>query len=77
MLPMLVVRLWGRDAFQVDDAIATGFVEQPAFGSCFHFLFLFSEVRLHAPLVLRWWYPQCFAAPSKRFKTCRPLHGVG
>jgi hypothetical protein len=52
VLSVLVVWLRWRNAFQVNDTIATGFVEQPAFCSCFHFLFLLSEVRLHSPLLL-------------------------
>jgi hypothetical protein len=52
VLPVLVVWLRWWNAFKVYDAVATGFVQQPAFGSFFHFLFLPSEVRLHSPLLL-------------------------
>jgi hypothetical protein len=51
VLPVLVVWLRWRNSFKVYDAIATGFIEQPAFGSFFHVLFLISEVRFHSPLL--------------------------
>jgi hypothetical protein len=80
VLPVLVVRMWWRDAFQVHDPVASGLVEQPPLGSSFYFLILvlvfLGEARLKARMVLDWCL-FCVATAPKQLKTRRPLHGAG
>jgi hypothetical protein len=78
MLPVLVVRMWWRDAFQVHNPVASRLVEQPPLGSGFHFLvFVFlGEARLKAGMVLDWCLFGVTTAP-KQLKTRWPLYGAG